>query len=330
MESKTAKNSQNDQKDSKPNDIKITEFKIPKFDNIPVSTKTSIVMTNLTFDIDKLYELLPVTKYIVIPKKRGRKKKVNLENPNRDISDGSIITIEYKNFLKGVRLKKKKKSAAKKGEDYFRNSITIVMVLGGKNINFKISRNGKFQMTGCKKDSHAEECVKYIWEYVKKLDGTYIKGKGPLEALFIPAMRNIDFALGFHIDREQLDRYIHSETKYNSIFETSIGYTGVNIKIPFDRPITQLNLKKLTWDNKTNNWGDETRIPFTDYLDMLDEKDKNKKLAKRRYHTFLVFQSGKTIMSSLCEEFAKPVYYEFMNMIKDNAKQFEERLLPID
>ncbi len=151
------------------------ELKFPNFDDIPVSTKTFIVMTNLTIDIKKLFEFLPITPYIVVPKRRGRKKKGATVDPNKGIADGSIITLDLANEIRGVCLKKKKKRDGKSG-DYFRNSVTIVMIIDDKIINFKISRNGKFQMTGCKYDEHAEKCVKYIWEYIKNSDVYTKKG----------------------------------------------------------------------------------------------------------------------------------------------------------
>jgi TATA-box binding protein (TBP) (component of TFIID and TFIIIB) len=284
-------------------------------------------MTNLTLDIRKLHQHLPITEYIVVPKRRGRKKKNAAADPNKDIPSGSIITVDFENKVRGVRLKKKKKSAAKKGEDYFRNSVTVVMVMGKKNINFKVSRNGKFQMTGCKTDEHAENCIKYIWRYIKDSTGIYEMTGDTFTSMFIPAMRNIDFALGFEIDREKLDQYFNLETDYNSLLETSIGYTGVNIKIPFKKPITNLCLKRLVWDEDANDWDDDAEyVGFDEYLALLKPKDREKKLKKERYHTFLVFHSGKIIMSSLCKEFARDTYYEFMHIIRDNCSLFQEKL----
>lgn len=50
-------------------------LKYPEFDDIVVSTKTFIVKTNLVMDLKKLFDFLPVTDYVMLPKKRGRKKK---------------------------------------------------------------------------------------------------------------------------------------------------------------------------------------------------------------------------------------------------------------
>lgn len=296
----------------------------PRFEDIPVSTKTFIVMTNMTLDIKKLYEFLPITEYVVVPKRRGRKKKNIIADPNRNIPDGSIITVDLANNVRGVCLKKKKKKDGK-STDYFRNSVTIVMVMDGKKINFKISNNGKFQMTGVKKDEHAENCVKAIWKYIKDTKDIYtLADKQTFRAIFIPAMRNIDFSLGFVLDREKLDEYFNTFTEYCSLLETSIGYTGVNIKIPVTKPITDLQIKELVY--KRRFWLKPKMIPYQVYLDTLKPKEQQKKLDKDRFNTFLVFHSGKVIMSSMCEDFARDTYYEFLNIIKENYTAFEEQL----
>ena len=299
------------------------KLQFSEFDDIAVSTKTFIVMTNITIDIQKLFEFLPITDYIVIPKRRGRKKRLNIKDPNKNIKDGSIITLNLSGNIKGIILKKKKENKDTNKRDFFRNSITVIMFMDNKMINFKISQNGKFQMTGCKFDIHAENCVKQIWEYIKDTD-LYKKEKDqPFTATFIPAMRNIDFSLGFCLDREKLDEYFNNNTEYNSLLETSIGYTGANIKIPVKKSITELNLKQIQYKD---DWIEPIYVPYKYYLDTLKPKEQQKKLEKNRYNTFLVFHSGKCIMSSMCAEFARETYYEFINIIKKNYLNFEEHL----
>ena len=299
------------------------ELVFPNFEDIQVSTKTFIVMTNAHFNIKKLFDFLPVTKYIIVPKKRGRKKKNIPVDYNKNIPDGSIISIDLANNVKGVSLKKKKKKEVK-STDYFRNSVTIVMIIENKKINFKISNNGKFQMTGVKKDSHAEQCIKTIWKYIEKTDIYKLTDDKPFNAIFIPAMRNIDFSLGFNLDREKIDDFFNNSTDYYSLLETSIGYTGVNIKIPVKKDIKELKIKKIKFLN--NNWDLSETILYKDYLNLLPLKESQKKLDKDRFNTFLVFHSGKVIMSSMCEEFAKDTYYEFVDIVKNNHKLFREKL----
>ena len=80
----------------------------PEFDDIKVSTKTFIIMTNLVIDLPKLFDFLPVTDYTFVPKKRGRKKKISVDNPNKDVPQGSIVTLKYENKIRGIDLKQKK------------------------------------------------------------------------------------------------------------------------------------------------------------------------------------------------------------------------------
>jgi len=320
-------------------------LKFQDFDTIKVSTKTFIVMTNILLNIDNLFNFLPVTEYILVPKRRGRKKKNEPIDPNKHIPSGSIITLEYQNKIRGVDLKKKKKKNkdVKKRGNYFRNSVTVVMTMEGKKINYKVSRNGKFQMTGCKENIHAEQCVKQFWEYIKDTNDIYTISNNfkqedeteyqpkdielkdiELKAIFIPAMRNIDFSLNFLVDREKLDKYFNMFTEYTSLLETSFGYTGVNIKIPIVKPIRELNLKQMRYVNK--KWIQNEYVSYDTYLNLLPEKEVDKKIKKQRYNTFLIFHSGKVIMSGMEESFMRDVYYEFLDIIRECYDEIEERL----
>jgi TATA-box binding protein (TBP) (component of TFIID and TFIIIB) len=334
------------------------------FESLKPYTKTYVIMTNLKLNIDKLFRFLPIVNYTLIPKKRGRKKKEVQVNPNIDIETGSIITLEYRTEIRGVDLKNKTAKAKKKMAEektldkettFFRNSLTIVMMIEKKLINFKISNNGKFQLTGCK-NNEPEVCIDWIWRYIKDskeiwtIDGygnkeyedsdtdidtedefgnviekpKIVKIIPILKATFIPAMRNIFFMLGFYVDREKLDVYMNTYTDYRSLLETSFVYPGVNIKVPYTKPITELILKQLTFSE--DQWINLPDITYTDYLDMLPVKDSRKKLRKKRYFTFLVFHSGKVIMSGLDFEYMKPVYYMFLDIIKECRSIVEEKL----
>ena len=120
--------------------IKVSKIQ-PIFETIDASTNTIIGITNWTIDVSKIYEKIPITDYVIIPKKRGRKKKEPEIDPNKDIKCGSIIKIGYKGTIRGVDLKKSKHY------ETFRNSITVIMKIESKFINFKLSQNGKFQIT---------------------------------------------------------------------------------------------------------------------------------------------------------------------------------------
>jgi len=292
------------------------------FKNIQVSTKTFTATTNLQINIKELFEYLPVTPYTVIPKKRGRKKKGHETAINQSIEWGSIITLKCEGKLKGVELKPKKQKNGRK-QKWFRNSITIIIILD-KPINFKVCRNGTFQMTGCKNSNHALECIKVTWDLIKNGSNLYTFTRGDkLESLFIPSMRNIDFSVGFLIDREKLNEFMSEQKEFHCLLETSFGYTGVNVKIPLEKNIETMKIVKLYEVN--NEWVQESGT-YKDYLDILPEKDQKHKLNSQRYNTFLVFHSGKIIMSGLTSEFMENVFYYFINTIIKSRDKIEEKL----
>lgn len=293
------------------------------FDNIKASTKTFIIKTNLVLNIETIFSDLPITDYVIIPRRRGRKKKVVVEDPNAHIEDGSIITLEYENKHRGVYLKKKKKKDKTGRIRYFRNSTTVVMIIDKKIINFKLSRNGKFQMTGCKSMTQAEKCVSYIWKFIENTNMCEFEDE-KFTALFVPSMRNIDFDIGFNINREALDHFINTETTSRSLLETSIGYTGVNIKKPFDKNILEMKIVKKVWSGDKFLPGEY--VPYINYIETEKEKDRKKKLDKKRYTTFLVFHSGKIIMSCISKEFGRDPFNYFINIMIDNRGLLEEKL----
>lgn len=293
------------------------------FKDINISTKTMIIESNLKMNIEQIFAILPLTPYVIPKRKRGRRKKTEQIQPIQKVENGSITYIGLKTKERGVQPKKNKKQ--------FRNAITIVIYVD-KFLNVKLSSNGKFQMTGCRSIKQCQLCIKYIMEYLDNtLDKPYIIQNNNISKLyptisdkpifiFTTVMSNKDFKLGFLVNREALDRFINERTSYNSIFETSFGYTGVNIKLP-NRP-APVKLPVFIKDN--NNWS-ENRISYQTYLKSSPTLLK-KELAKTRYNTFLVFQSGSVIMSGLYPEFMEDAYNDFIKLIKGNKQLIEEKL----
>ena len=63
-----------------------------------------------------------------------------------------------------------------------------------------------------------------------------------------------------------------------------------------------------------------------EYLKTISEKQRNNKLNMKKYNTFLVFHSGKVIMSGSTSEFMKETYYDFINTIDNSYEQIKETL----
>ena len=78
---------------------KTETFNYIKFNDVPISTQTIISVSNLKFNLNTMYQYLPITDYVIVKKKRGRKKKVEVANPNENIPPGSIISIQNKTQL---------------------------------------------------------------------------------------------------------------------------------------------------------------------------------------------------------------------------------------
>ena len=296
----------------------------PKFDDIKVSTKTFIVTTNTVIHLQNLFDYINITPYNFVVKKRGRKKKNESVDAVEIIEDGSIITAKFERQIKGIDLKQRKNQNKKKKGKWFRNSLTVVMILNNKPVNMKIYKNGVFQITGCKIDSHSEECVKFLWNMVKDVENIYeFTSEDHLRCFYIPAMRNMDFSVGFYIDREKLAKYMSTQTEFHSLLETSFGYTGVNIKVPLMQSIEDLKIKKSCYID--NSWS-ETPTTYAEYIETLSKKEAEKKLKKKRFNTFLCFHSGKIIVSSISEETTREPYEYFLRIIRRCYDQIEERL----
>ena len=290
------------------------------FDEIEISTETIIAKTNWKVDIAALFNHLPVTFYKSKPKKRGRKSKEEKKEDHMiHLYDGQIITLKMGNKIRGVDLKEKKNS-----KRFFRNSLTIVMYLDNKFINFKVSKNGKFQFTGCKNESHSQRCMEFIHEYTKNTSKIISIDSDQSEIIFITVMANINFNLGFCVNRENLDYYINTMTKYYSLLETSFGYTGVNIKIPLDN-IDNIPIHKIVFNTEIDKW-ENVDFNYQMYINTLDAKEQKKEKTKIRYNTFLVFQSGNVILSSPHKECMRNTYKDFLHIIETCKDRIEEKL----
>lgn len=313
----------------------ISETLFTKFDDVPVSTQTIIAVSNLKFNLNLLYQYLPITPFIIIKKKRGRKKKVEETNPNQNISTGSIISVQYKTNIRGSILKESKKD----NKTYFLNSITIVMILeNNKLINSKISQNGKLQITGCKNMEQCYDMIKFLFKHIREIEiqtgeklfqlklGSKSCNRNP-QFIFNIVMKNIDFKVDFNINRELLNNFINDNTKYCSLFESSVN-TGVNIKIKSNTPYEEnLNSIELLSDLTIK----KEILPFSYYVSLLDEKEKKEKKEKKKetnkekYHTFLVFHSGSIIQSGSGPDMPE-IYNTFMNILLTHKNKFMEVL----
>ena len=302
------------------------------FDDILTTTRTVIAISNLNVNIENFFKYMPITQYTPIEKKRGRKRRfqpvVNIDI----LPPGSIISLKFGNDIKGVVLKKKKYKKTvnpvtiKKKDDYFRHSVSCVMMLeNNKLINIKVPSNGKLQMTGCKTDEHSIDAVTHLYKIMTKVEHwtnekLFTMNKDTLEVIFNIVMQNKDFKIGFRINRQQLDTFINTKTDYFSIFEASTS-TGINIKIE-NNNIKEKQLLKLEY-NISNDTSITKYISYDEYYNLLDIKEKQLEQDKK-YITFFVFSSGSIIMSGR-QSNMKEIFYDVVKVLLKNRNIFEEK-----
>ena len=242
-----------------------------------------------------------------------------MEHIQNTVEDGSIISVKYQGNIRGVELKKRKKSSK-----YFRNAVTIIISVNNKLINLKISANGKFQVTGCKNFDNCRKAIVYLFNIIIKNKDTYLKSyKDKIKILFNNVMTNKDFSVGFTVNRENLDNIINNNTEYNSLLETSFGYTGVNLKMKLNKNIER-DFNCLELDLSTGEYKDYV-VNYKDYINTLNDKELLKE-NKDRHVTFLIFQSGNVIMSGMNEIFMEKYYNIFFDIVNKNKSLLVDKL----
>jgi TATA-box binding protein (TBP) (component of TFIID and TFIIIB) len=275
-----------------------------RFENYPISTQTLIVSTNVMIDCQKFYDNIQPIEV----KKPPTGKTRMLVQENETLTDGDIVFVQYKTEHKGMMFKKI-------SEKYFLNSVTIIMKVHDKFINIKVSNKGKLQITGCSQDAYAITILKEFWRRIQDRKELWNFQDGDtFKASIIPVMCNINFAIDFQINRGELNNIINTQTEHVSILEPSDGYVGVNIKISTQEE----SLENILLDQYVYSDGDWklSKSKFTDYIQTLTPKEQKKKMSKCYVNTFLVFYSGKVIMSGgISYTNRKRAYELFMEII---------------
>lgn len=253
-----------------------------------VTTRTVIASVGLEFNIQEIFEKVPINKTL-------------------DAYSCKIITCYYQNRYRGENIFSKKKK-----NQSFRNAVNVIFQIENKTLNFKVSTNGNFQITGCKYYHHVIECTKYFLQLLKQYcpETVSIWNKN-ISIGLRTVMTNIVFNMGFCIDRKKLNSVLQKEKDFYNLFETNFGYTGMNIKLPLENEDYIVSLPKINWNENTWENDNETKNLMTD---------------KQKYNTFLVFHSGKIIMSGMCEKNMYKHFEYFHKFLEQNKSKIEETI----
>lgn len=289
----------------------------PEFEKLSISTITCIISTNAQIDLDELFNRLEITPIREI--KQKLKKREEYDEKIRDLRVGSIVSIKYRGNMKGTSLKPSKN----KKTQFFKNSICIVMMLD-KLINFKISSNGKFQVTGCLNIDHPKQLVKVMFD--KMVNGVtfHTKDNEPLKVVIEPVMYNLSFQLNnIYIDRTELDKLCRSDdNKFISIYYANDDLFDQiqTLKRNFEKnPDLVFPLLTLC---KDGSWVEDnvTLEYYNNNIKNITSKSIKKK--DRIYRvSLMVHGKGKVIMSGFGLKHMKIVYNEFIEFVTKHIKR---------
>lgn len=279
------------------------------FSKINVSTITVMVYSNMLFDLNKLFNKMNIYR-IENPPLTKKKKLPNIKQI--DAPYGSIISLRIGNKFKGLVTK-----IVENESTYFLNQITCILSLGNKkNINIFIFKSS-FKIVGCKNQSMTEEIILILWEnYIRQHKDCYtiVDNENP-NFTFETVMTNIDFSLGFPINRKNLNTLMNDPQFKDHIklskYETT-GDSHVNIYF-YTHPQANYYYWKLIDDGETFIYEKVDNIKY-----------KNKKKIKKKYTTFLVFHSSKTIATARYSYDLEPNFNYFMKIIENNRKIIEK------
>lgn len=325
-----------------------------KFSEIKVNTKTFIAVLNCSLHLENLYHALEITPYVYKCKKvrketPGRKEggktkegkdgkkassetelqhNTHLESTPGPLQPGSVISVKLENGKSVMSKGAFKKQSART----FRNSVAVdIFISDTKKLNIKISSNGNIQLTGCKSAADCVTCVRYIVRYIQKSPDIYTlddPSRGSEIDIHVSSvMRNINYNIGFAIDRQKLTNLIRHRTcfaqKYMVLYAPQFFYAGVNVKQNF--PHSTRHVKRYvisSWsDTGLPTFSPSGSVPVDDFVKMQCEtkgKKSSKKFLENVQLTWLIFESGKIIFSGPNSKVMRQPYNEFNALLRDH------------
>lgn len=81
----------------------------PRFEDLKTSTKTIMCYTNVQFDLRKVFEMLDINEATHIAPQVRRHKHKHIDKKKMRAQRGSIVSMHYQKYLRGINLRKMKK-----------------------------------------------------------------------------------------------------------------------------------------------------------------------------------------------------------------------------
>lgn len=247
-----------------------------------------------------------------------------------------ILNVKYQNENKGNLFSKpKKKRSDVKVKRNFLNCVTIVVQVE-KRVNVKVFKNGVFQITGCKCLENVKSCISVLVSEIKNISDKECLTFAPdSEDVFIfyvkSAMRNIDFDLGFKVDRTRLsEKLISSFIEDDDVIIPDAVGNKMDVKIKFRVPRSDLELvpvAKITYDKETVR---ETMHDYKSCIRIM-EAESDKKIESKLKNKFVsasIFQNGKVLLSAVDETVQRKYHERFVRLMKDLEGEVKQCAIP--
>ena len=274
-----------------------------KFEDCKISTCTFIGTSNLFIDLFKAFETIPL---------------VHHEFGSRSIQEEGVVSVKYNQQTRGVFPNSKNKRVKS-----FRNTLTIIVCVSGRTFNFKIfsgseGRPNKTQHPGAKSIQDAIQSFRVFWNSLAPFHEIYVLKQPDPTIVLYSVMTNINFNVGMNINRQRLYRLVKSSKIFKTFIDIDHGHTGVNIKLELveygeleNIPVVNLNTNEISYTTTSEYY------KLLSHIQILKDK-------KQKMTTFIVFHSGKVIMSSCNIKYMRVHFETFMHFIYSNRSEVED------
>lgn len=313
----------------------LQESQSSRVSTLPLASVSSSASSSSVTVYTPFHELRPYTMTALAALKDGELKYENIfphlpvredahliTNRRKEVPRqlGEIITV--KAFINGKPCVRGYDS----GTPPFGNCTTVVIGVSdeqgrpSKYIDFKIFSTG-IQSTGNLRPEHTTEAWGYIKEYMCAMEDVCTV---PVEALELDTLKfhliNISFNLHFKVNRANIKDCLHRYQNFQVDWESGIHTNGVNIKYPLP-PLPKKDdsaaAAATTSPAADSPAGRRTRKPGA--------RASSKKI---RCISFIVFATGKVIMSGDDLATMAPVYSLFNETVLRHRDTIEMKLLP--
>lgn len=177
----------------------------------------------------------------------------------------------------------------------------------GKLLSVKLFRNGSTQVTGCKNIEH----VKFSMNMVYSILGL----ESVQELNVVSIMNNVNFSIGFKIDREKIGAYLTDQGI--NVPPITTGYMGIKIRIQSLVDKNSLMVPRMSW-SKSGGFNHLNPVPYVDFF-----AHDVKKVEKNFTTCVGIFQNGKILMTCI-DDTTTEIMFKYVIELLINAKPLIE------